>query len=166
MASKVQKEVKYLNRDFGGLRNERRNWDLYMNDAKCVIYMVSLSCYNQILIEDKKMNRMQESINLFDRIINYDVFTIASTNIIVFLNKYDLFIKKIGKYFIGNYFNDFMGNETKEDDIIDFFIKKFREKINNSQEVHFHVTTMIDSKCATEMFELCRNIIINDAMTP
>lgn len=51
--------------------------------------------YDLVLAEDEEMNRMIESMKLFDSICNNKWF--VETSIILFLNKKDLFEEKITK---------------------------------------------------------------------
>jgi len=53
---------------------------------------VALSGYDLVLAEDEEMNRMMESMKLFDSICNNKWF--VDTSIILFLNKKDLFEEK------------------------------------------------------------------------
>ncbi|VDO92786.1 unnamed protein product [Heligmosomoides polygyrus] len=80
--------------DVGGQRSQRKKWIHCFDDAKAVIYVASLSEYDQVLIEDEATNRMQESLQLFRQVINNKYF--VNTSVILFLNKKDLFEKKIG----------------------------------------------------------------------
>ena len=52
-----------------------------------------LTGYDLVLAEDEEMNRMIESMKLFDSICNNKWF--VDTSIILFLNKKDLFEEKI-----------------------------------------------------------------------
>ena len=58
-----------------------------------IIFCVALSGYDLVLAEDEEMNRMMESMKLFDSICNNKWF--VDTSIILFLNKKDLFEQKI-----------------------------------------------------------------------
>ena len=58
-----------------------------------IIFCVALSGYDLVLAEDEEMNRMMESMKLFDSICNNKWF--VDTSIILFLNKKDLFSEKI-----------------------------------------------------------------------
>ncbi|KHJ93486.1 g-protein alpha subunit [Oesophagostomum dentatum] len=80
--------------DVGGQRSQRKKWIHCFDDAKAVIYVASLSEYDQVLLEDDSTNRMQESLQLFRQVINNKYF--VNTSVILFLNKKDLFEKKIG----------------------------------------------------------------------
>mmetsp|Transcript_28322 Transcript_28322/g.68973 ORF Transcript_28322/g.68973 Transcript_28322/m.68973 type:complete len:355 (-) Transcript_28322:533-1597(-) len=79
--------------DVGGQRNERKKWIHLFQNVTAVIFVAGLSAYDQLLYEDKGVNRMHESIRLFEEICNLRWF--STTNIILFLNKSDLFEDKL-----------------------------------------------------------------------
>jgi len=81
--------------DVGGQRSERRKWIHCFEGVTAVLFCASLSEYDQYLREDKKQNRMTESLLLFDEISNSPWF--EKTAIILFLNKTDLLKDKIAK---------------------------------------------------------------------
>ena len=56
--------------DVGGQRSERKKWIHCFDNVTLVIFCVSLSEYDQSLMEDKNQNRFQESLVLFDNIVN------------------------------------------------------------------------------------------------
>lgn len=79
--------------DVGGQRNERKKWIHCFDEVTAVIFVASLSEYDQVLYEDNTVNRMEEAVNLFDEICNSRWF--RTTSFILFLNKRDLFETKI-----------------------------------------------------------------------
>ncbi|KAF1626419.1 Guanine nucleotide-binding protein G(i) subunit alpha-1, partial [Eudyptes filholi] len=89
--------------DVGGQRSERKKWIHCFEGVTAIIFCVALSDYDLVLAEDEEMastlmlkqeiNRMHESMKLFDSICNNKWFT--DTSIILFLNKKDLFEEKI-----------------------------------------------------------------------
>ncbi|NXL99313.1 GNAI1 protein, partial [Tyrannus savana] len=81
--------------DVGGQRSERKKWIHCFEGVTAIIFCVALSDYDLVLAEDEEMNRMHESMKLFDSICNNKWFT--DTSIILFLNKKDLFEEKIRK---------------------------------------------------------------------
>jgi len=150
--------------DVGGQKNERRKWMHFFDNTAAIIFVAALSGYNQLLWEDNRNNRMREAIGLFRGIVNLDVF--KGSHVILFLNKCDLFEKKVGKYLVAEHFKDYDGKETK-DEIIEFFKEKFKEQKRGKRssktretEIHFHVTCATDTRCVRKMFESCRTIII------
>uniref|UniRef100_A0A914RYK6 Uncharacterized protein n=1 Tax=Parascaris equorum TaxID=6256 RepID=A0A914RYK6_PAREQ len=78
----------------GGQRSERKKWIHCFDNVNAIIFISSLSEYDQTLREDNCTNRMQESLKLFDSICNSPWF--ADIHFILFLNKKDLFAEKIG----------------------------------------------------------------------
>ncbi len=79
--------------DVGGQRSERKKWIHCFEGVTAIIFCVALSGYDLVLAEDEEMNRMMESMKLFDSICNNKWF--VDTSIILFLNKKDLFAEKI-----------------------------------------------------------------------
>jgi len=62
--------MKLLFVDVGGQRNERRKWIHAFDGVTCVFFITSLSDYDQQLEEDRKTNRMIESLNLYTDVCN------------------------------------------------------------------------------------------------
>lgn len=54
--------------DVGGQRNERRKWMHCFDNVTGVIFVASLSGYDQMLLEDENTNRMKEALDLFAQI--------------------------------------------------------------------------------------------------
>jgi hypothetical protein len=80
--------------DVGGQRGERVKWIHCFEDVVAIIFFAALSEYNQTLYEDDTVNRMHESLKLFDDIINSKWFS-------GWLKKFDFFSKFesfLGKY--------------------------------------------------------------------
>lgn len=44
--------------DIGGARTQRAVWQSYFDDADAIIFLASLSAFDQTLVEDPTMNRM------------------------------------------------------------------------------------------------------------
>jgi len=81
--------------DVGGQRNERNKWIHQFSTVTAVIFVAALNHYCQVLFEDETKNAMQESIELFAQIANLRHF--QHTEMILFLNKDDLFMKKLAE---------------------------------------------------------------------
>jgi len=79
--------------DVGGQRSERRKWIHCFEDVTCILFFASLSEYDQKLLEENSVPRILESLKLFKDIANSKY--LRNTPVILFLNKVDLFEKKI-----------------------------------------------------------------------
>ncbi|MBW02057.1 Guanine nucleotide-binding protein G(k) subunit alpha, partial [Eschrichtius robustus] len=94
--------------DVGGQRSERKKWIHCFEGVTAIIFCVALSDYDLVLAEDEEMNRMHESMKLFDSICNNKWFT--DTSIILFLNKKDLFEEKIKRSPLTICYPEYTGN--------------------------------------------------------
>jgi len=88
--------------DVGGQRNERRKWIHHFEFVSCVLYVASLSAYDEAMFESP-MNSMEDSIKLFHEQINSHWFEKAVVFLV--LNKSDIFKEKIKKISLSQCFN-------------------------------------------------------------
>lgn len=74
----------------------------------------------------RRTNRLEESKNIFDTIVNNQFF--KDSSIILFLNKTDLLAEKLksGETSIRWYFPEFSGDEKKLQDVQNFLLEFFR----------------------------------------
>lgn len=75
--------------DVGGQRSERRKWLNCFDDVQGILFTENLAGYCSVLFEDKNVNRMQESLKLFEDTMANPLF--ANTPVFLILNKKDLF---------------------------------------------------------------------------
>ncbi|XP_060089400.1 guanine nucleotide-binding protein subunit alpha-15-like [Heteronotia binoei] len=93
--------------DVGGQKSERRKWIHCFENVIALIYLASLSEYDQYLEENDHENRMRESLDLFRTILELPWF--QYTSIILFLNKTDILEEKIMSSDLASYFPGFPG---------------------------------------------------------
>lgn len=93
--------------DVGGQRSERKKWIHCFEAVTCIIFCVALSEYDQVLLEVNSINRMEESLTLFGSIVNSAWFT--RTSIVLFLNKIDIFRRKLLTVPLERYYPDYEG---------------------------------------------------------
>lgn len=135
-------ELKYKLFDVGGQRSERKKWIHCFENVTAILFLVAISEYDQSLYEDESINRMQESLALFDSICNSRWF--VRTSIILFLNKIDLFKQKIQNSPIRDYFPDYTGPPGDVQAGCEYFSHRFQALNQNTQkQVYVHLT------CAT-----------------
>ncbi|KAF8139807.1 heterotrimeric G protein alpha subunit 4 [Boletus edulis] len=142
------KDHEMLMVDVGGQKSERRKWIHCFQDVTSILFLVSLSGYDQCLVEDRDANQMQDAMTIWDSICHSQWF--KQTSIILFLNKDDLFRKKIIHSDIKNFFPDFEGEAKDAKAGRDYFRKRFSrlaQKAGRSKEreIYIHVTTATDT---------------------
>jgi GTPase SAR1 family protein len=150
--------------DVGGQRNERKKWIHCFENVTAVLFVGVLSEYDLVLYEDESMNRMEETLNLFEEICNSRWF--RETSIILFLNKMDMFEEKIQKVplTVCPVFADYTGpNEFQAgcDLIQQTFIRKNR---NPEKVIYAHVTCATDTKNVSMVFNAVKDIIIRKSL--
>ena len=155
------KGLKFKLLDVGGQRSERKKWIHCFEGVTAIIFCVSLSGYDLVLLEDEEVNRMIESIQLFDSICNNPWF--KDTSIILFLNKKDLFEEKIRRSPLTICFPDYRGGNSYEEAAA--FIKMKFEKVNKrpgEKEIYTHFTCASDTSNIQFVFDAVTDIVIRN----
>ncbi|EIM92063.1 heterotrimeric G protein alpha subunit 4 [Stereum hirsutum FP-91666 SS1] len=134
--------------DVGGQKSERRKWIHCFQDVTSILFLVSLSGYDQCLVEDKDANQMQDAMTIWDSICHSQWF--KATSIILFLNKNDLFEAKVEHSDIKNFFPDYEGPPANAREGREYFKKRFArlaQKAGRSKEreIYIHITTATDT---------------------
>jgi len=146
--------------DVGGQRSERRKWIHCFDDVTAVIFCVALSEYDEVLVEDNRVNRMAEAIDLFQEVLINKVF--RNSGIVLFLNKSDLFREKIKKVPLSKCFPDYTG-AADFDEGHKFITKKFMEKNSDPHKIIFpHVTCATNTENVRVVFDTVRISIISN----
>uniref|UniRef100_T1J8S3 G protein alpha i subunit n=1 Tax=Strigamia maritima TaxID=126957 RepID=T1J8S3_STRMM len=155
------KELHFKMFDVGGQRSERKKWIHCFEGVTTIIFCVALSGYDLVLAEDEEMNRMIESMKLFDSICNNKWF--IETSIILFLNKKDLFEEKITKSPLTICFPEFTGANTYEEAAA-YIQMKFenlnKRKDQKEKEIYTHFTCATDTTNIQFVFDAVTDIII------
>ncbi|KAE9387469.1 heterotrimeric G protein alpha subunit B [Gymnopus androsaceus JB14] len=152
-------ELTYKLFDIGGQRSERKKWVHCFENVTALIFVVSLSEYDQVLYEDESVNRMQEAFVLFDSICNSRWF--VKTSIILFLNKIDLFAEKLPRSPLGDYFLDYDGGDNF-DAACEYLLHRF-VSLNQSaatKQIHAHYTCATDTQQIKFMFSAIQDILL------
>ncbi|KAI8903972.1 guanine nucleotide binding protein, alpha subunit [Gorgonomyces haynaldii] len=129
--------------DVAGHRDKRSRWAPYFETIlSSVIYVFSCASYCQTMEEDPSVNRLSDSIALFQTIAEHPMIKVQA--MIVFFNKYDLIEEKLSRYKISDFLSDYQsGNDKKS------YVKYLESKIDpiaveNGFGIFKHKTTAID----------------------
>lgn len=150
--------------DVGGQRSERRKWIDCFDKVTAVIFVASLSEYDQNLAEAKRTNRMVEALELFRSVCNNRAF--QDTSIMLFLNKRDIFADKIMYSDIAAQrpFSDYSGPPKDFDHGVLYFIQKFKDCLMDDEfnDSFIHVTCATDTNNMEFVLDSTRTIIMTD----
>nr|AHB52757.1 heterotrimeric G-protein alpha subunit [Chara braunii] len=148
--------------DVGGQRNERRKWLHLFDGVSAIIFCVALSEYDQLLFEDESVNRMMETKQLFESVLQEQWF--KKTAVMVFLNKFDIFRKKVTKVSLSKceWFSDYrpVGGAQEVEHAYRYVARKFEDlfRQHTSQENYgrvfeVHKSTATDTEVVRRIFD-------------
>ncbi|XP_059835461.1 guanine nucleotide-binding protein subunit alpha-12a isoform X2 [Hypanus sabinus] len=147
--------------DVGGQRSQRQKWFQCFDGITSILFMVSSSEYDQVLMEDRRTNRLVESMNIFETIVNNKLFT--SVSVILFLNKMDLLVEKVKTVNIKKYFPDFQWNPHRLEDVQKYLVQCFNNKRRDrSKPLFHHFTTAIDTENIRFVFHAVKDTILQE----
>eukprot|EP00475_Leptophrys_vorax_P007793 TRINITY_DN1494_c0_g1_i1.p1 TRINITY_DN1494_c0_g1~~TRINITY_DN1494_c0_g1_i1.p1 ORF type:complete len:371 (+),score=97.25 TRINITY_DN1494_c0_g1_i1:215-1327(+) len=155
---------KFLLVDVGGQRNERKKWIHCFEGVTAVIFVTSLSEYDQNLFEDNHTSRIIESLSLFEEVLEMKWF--INCPIILFLNKRDLFELKLKVAPLSKIFPDYTGG-ADFDSGVQYILNKFLEKVDARRKamIFAHVTCAMDQGNIQHVFDDVKEILIRKAIT-
>jgi GTPase SAR1 family protein len=149
--------------DVGGQRSERKKWIHYFDNVDALLFVAAISEYDQVLFEDESVNRLHEALNLFEEICSSPFF--KETTMILFLNKYDLFIDKIKTSSLSKSFPEYSGPEQDVGEAFRFISRKFLERNSEKDRmIHVYDTTAIDDKNVLKVFASVKDTIIRKSL--
>ncbi|KAJ7855684.1 heterotrimeric G protein alpha subunit [Mycena leptocephala] len=122
--------------DVSGQRSERKKWIHCFESVTSIIFCTALSDYDQVLEEERRVNRMRESLYLFESIINSRWF--SRTSVILFLTKIDVFKKKLPRIPLGRYFPEYAGGNDLQK-AAKYILWKFMQENRAKLTVYPHV---------------------------
>jgi GTPase SAR1 family protein len=137
--------------DVGGQRNERKKWINSFEGVSALLYVASLSEYDQKMYEDDVTNRMSESLELFEDNVNNKFF--HNRPVVLFLNKKDLFAEKIKKSDLSKTFPDYTGGTSFENGT-EFVRQQYLDKNKGEPDrIYSFFTCATDKKQVKESFD-------------
>jgi guanine nucleotide-binding protein G(i) subunit alpha len=148
--------------DVGGQRNERKKWISCFEGVTAVLFIGVLSEYDLTLHEDHAVNRMVETLTVFEEICNSPFF--QRTAMILMLNKRDAFLEKIPKVPLNvcSLFSDYTG-PNDYDSCLKLIQEAFLVKAKNKL-IYTHVTCATDTDNMKVVFEAVKDIVIRAAL--
>lgn len=165
--------------DVGGQRSERKKWIHVFDNVQVVLFLVAVSGFDHVLVEDKNgvsvkvvanvesetdallQNQMHEALMLFESIANSKYFD--KSGMVLFLNKMDLFANKItsGTSRISDHFPDYNGSANDVEAGKRFFADRFKGVVRDSRkEVYVHYTNATDTNLLDKTMRSVQDMIV------
>ncbi|KAF9260789.1 heterotrimeric G-protein alpha subunit, GPA3-like protein [Marasmius fiardii PR-910] len=149
--------------DVGGQRSERRKWIHCFEGVTSIIFVAALSDYDQAYPEVNGRSQMQETLVLFESIVNSHWFPRAST--LLFLNKRDVFEKKLPKVPLERYFSDYIGGNDINN-AARYIKQKFMSKATTkgTSEIYIHLTQATDTANLRVVFAAVEDTLLRNQL--
>ncbi|KAH7882786.1 guanine nucleotide binding protein, alpha subunit [Phlebopus sp. FC_14] len=140
--------------DFGGTRSSRATWASYFDDVDTIIFLSPISCFDERLREDRRINRLEDSFQLWRAVCSSRI--LAKTQIILFLNKCDLLHNKIQRgILVRDYIPSFGDRKNDSLTVMKYFQQHFKEisKVCSPERRPFfvHFTSVIVSSTPEDL---------------
>jgi len=148
--------------DVGGQRSERKKWIRCFENVTAILFIASLSEYDQTMKEDEVRNRLDDSLALFEAIVNLPWF--KDISIILFLNKEDLFREKIKSIDLGTFIPSYHGGCNYEN-ALNFIQGEYLRRVHNkNKKVFVHVTQATNTKNIVFVWKDVTKILISNRL--
>ncbi|EKM61835.1 uncharacterized protein PHACADRAFT_248702 [Phanerochaete carnosa HHB-10118-sp] len=150
--------------DVGGARPQRQAWAPYFDDVDAIIFLAPISAFDQVLAEDPRTNRLEDSLYLWQSVVSNKL--LANVNIILFLNKCDLLRKKLESGVkLRHHMSGYRDKPNDYDSVYGYFKLKFgalhqHYSPNRDRELYIHGTSVIDTRSTRTIILTVRDIIL------
>ncbi|KAF8521927.1 guanine nucleotide binding protein, alpha subunit [Hysterangium stoloniferum] len=161
-----QKGVDWKIYDVGGARSQRHAWIPYFQDINALIFLAPISAFDQVLTEDPRVNRVEDSLLLWRSVVSNKL--LANVNIILFLNKCDLLQAKLeAGVRLNQYMTSYGDRPNDHESVSKYFRNKFLAlnhsySPNSDREVYLHLTAVTDTRRTSSIITSVRDIILRD----
>jgi len=149
--------------DVGGQRSERRKWLNCFSGVTGLIFVASLTAYNQFLYEDENVNRLHESLTVFGNLLN-DSTTFDESCIVLFLNKSDLFSEMCKETPIKKCLPNYPGGSSEEEQYNYIKSLYLTQVKNKNRNVFTHITCATNTDQIKVIFDAVNQSVIKRAL--
>ncbi|KAI6210770.1 hypothetical protein M3Y96_00363300 [Aphelenchoides besseyi] len=149
--------------DVGGQRTERRKWIHCFDSVTAILFVASLSAFDQVLDEEPSKNALDDSVELFSTMYHNEF--LRKCSFILFLNKKDILENKLEHVQFAKYFPNYTGKNTYED-VQDYIRSRFMAvRTYERRHIYLHVTNATDRANIDFVFGASCDIILQNNLT-
>jgi len=149
--------------DVGGARSQRATWAQFFDDVNIIIFLAPMSAFNQVLAEDKNVNRLTDSLRLWQTICSNKI--LAEVEFVLFLNKLDVLNRKLKS---GIQFSSFVpsyGDQPNDPKsvtryLVDEFTSLHKRNSPEHRRLHRHITCAIDTTATSSVIGEVKQVIL------
>lgn len=156
--------------DVGGQRSNRKRWIHCFDQVTAVIFVAALSDYHRQLEENSEINRLEESLTLFDSIVKCPHLVRGSK--LLFLNKTDIFREdiEVRRIKLKDYFVQYRGEAEDYVSAMEWILMEFEKVYDNKMQMdmlklYSHFTCATDTENIKFVFHASSDTIIKQNLT-
>ncbi|KAI0054938.1 G-alpha-domain-containing protein [Artomyces pyxidatus] len=152
--------------DVGGARNQRQAWAPFFQDVTAIIFLAPISAFDQVLAEDSRVNRLEDSLLLWRTVVANKL--LARVNIVLFLNKCDLLQAKLeAGVQLKNHLITYGDRPNDYDSVSKYLRNKFgvihqQNSPTKERELYMHFTSVTDTRRTSKIIASVRDIILRE----
>lgn len=136
--------------DVGGERSERKKWLSCFESVHAVLFVASMAEYDLYLPDEPETNQVIDSMRLFDSICNLKWF--SHTTLLLFLNKKDVFARKIASIPLETCFPDYDGPPRSYENASLYIWQQFEKLCRLERVIYRHFTCARSRDNITRVF--------------
>jgi guanine nucleotide-binding protein subunit alpha len=149
--------------DVGGSRSQRPTWAPFFDDVDAIIFLAPISGFDQVLAEDKNVNRLEDSVLLWKAVCSNKL--LANVDLVLFLNKCDLLEKKLNSGIqLSRYVRTYGDRGNDLDSVSKYLRGKFsaihREYSPNPRKFYAFCTSVTDPATTAGIIASVRDTVI------
>lgn len=152
--------------DVGGSRTGRNAWIPYFEGVHAIIFLAPLSCFDERLLEDSRINRLEDSFLLWRSVCSSRLLRKAS--LILFMNKCDLLRRKLkAGVKVKNYLPSYGDRPNDANTVVRYLKDKFKDIAKSSPEqggrvTYYYATSVTDTKTTGLTLVAVKDIILRE----
>ncbi|EGO29187.1 hypothetical protein SERLADRAFT_445016 [Serpula lacrymans var. lacrymans S7.9] len=151
--------------DVGGSRSQRRKatWVPFFDDVDAIIFLAPISGFDQVLAEDRSVNRLEDSVLLWKAVCSNKL--LANVELVLFLNKCDILDAKLkAGVRLSRYVRSFSDRPNDLETASKYFRSKFsaihREYSPNPRKFYGFCTSVTDTTTTAGILASVRDMVI------
>ncbi|KAH9477521.1 Guanine nucleotide-binding protein alpha-4 subunit [Psilocybe cubensis] len=149
--------------DVGGSRSQRPTWAPFFDDVDAIIFLAPISGFDQVLAEDRTVNRLEDSVLLWKDVCSSKI--LANVDLVLFLNKCDILEKKLNSGIkLAKYVRSYGDRPNDLDSVSKYLRGKFsaihREYSPNPRKFYAFCTSVTDTVTTAGIIASVRDMVI------
>jgi len=150
--------------DVGGARNQRHAWAPFFQDVNSIIFLAPISAFDQVLTEDPRVNRLEDSLLLWRAVVSNKL--LGKVPIVLFLNKCDLLrVKLDAGVQLKSHLVTYGDRPNDYESVSKYLRNKFGQLHNQNspvreREMFIHYTSVVDKEKTAQIIASVREAIL------